>query len=215
MLSTRVARASGSAGMLAVPMILGGIYLTTFGLSGAPAASAGAEAWAAWAQREVLAIELGVYLILVPGLLLFLGMFAALASLLPADAVASRLAGYGAVVFVVLFAVAGVLASTTASTFDFYGAFEDPTAVTVYWGITAGYHLQWVGTWGLAMTILASAVGLRYSAMPSVPGYVASIVLVALVVAAGFFGFGVIFCLVWILAVSIGLLRWRPTTTIS
>jgi hypothetical protein len=40
--------------------------------------------------------------------------------------------------------------------------------------------------------------------------YGASIVLAALAVAATVVGFGVIPCLVWILAASIGLLRWTP-----
>lgn len=59
------------------------------------------------------------------------------------------------------------------------------------------------------MTMLATAVGLRYSAMISSRLYVAGIVLVVLAVAASWIGFGVIFCLVWMIAVSIGLLRWR------
>ena len=204
--STRVMRPSGAAGLLAAVLILGGLYLGTLGLSGREA-SADAEAWAAWAQREELAIEIGVYLLLVPGLLLFLCMFAALAGLLPPDAMSTRLAGYGALTFFVLFAAAGVLSSTSASSFGFYNAFEDPTAVTVFTGLSAGYHLQAVGDWSLAMTMLATAVGLRYSAAISWRLYVASIVLAALTVAGTLVGVGVIPCLVWMLAVGIGLLR--------
>ena len=208
--STRVMRASGAAGVLAAVLILGGLYLGTLGISGREAGAA-AEAWAAWAQREEGAIEIGVYLLLVPGLLLFLCMFAALAGLLPADAISTRLAGYGALAFFVFFAAAGVLSSTSASTFGFYDGFEDPTAITVFTGASAGYHLQAVGVWSLAMTMLATAVGLRYSAATSLRRYVASIVLAALAVAATLVGFGIIFCLVWILAVGIGLLRWTPS----
>ncbi len=208
--STRVMRASGAAGVLAAVLILGGLYLGTLGISGREA-DAAAEAWAAWAQREEGAIEIGVYFLLVPGLLLFLCMFAALARLLPADAMSTRLAGYGALAFFVLFAAAGVLSSTSASTFGFYPGFEDPTAVTVFTGVTAGYHLQGVGDWSLAMTILATAVGLRYTAAISSRMYVASIVLAALAVAGTLIGVGVIPCLVWILAVGIGLLRWTPS----
>jgi hypothetical protein len=208
--STRVTRASGVAGVLAAVLILGGLYLGTLGVSGREA-SADAEAWAAWAQREEGAIEIGVYLLLVPGLLLFLYMFAALAGLLPAAAMSTRLGGYGALAFFVLFAAAGVLSSTSASTFGFYNAFEDPTAITVFTGASAGYHLQAVGVWSLAMTMLATAVGLRYSGAISSRLSVASIVLAALAVAATLVGVGVIPCLVWILAVGIGLLRWRPS----
>jgi hypothetical protein len=209
--STRVMRASGAAGVLAAVLILGGVYLTIMGISGTPAIDADPGAWAAWAQREEVAIEIGVYVLLVPGLLLFLCMFAALARLLPADAMATRLAGYGALAFFVFFTAAGVLSSTTASSFGFYNGFEDPTAITVFTGASAGYHLQFVGVWSLAMTMLATAVGLRHSAAISMRLYVASIVLAALAVAASFIGFGVIFCLVWILAVDIGLLRWTPS----
>jgi hypothetical protein len=208
--STRVMRASGAAGVLAAFLILGGLYLGTLGISGREAGAA-AEAWAAWAQREEGAIEIGVYYLLVPGLLLFLWTFAALAGLLPADAISTRLAGYGALAFFVFFAAAGVLSSTSASTFGFYDGFEDPTAITVFTGASAGYHLQAVGVWSLAMTMLATAVGLRYSVAISSPLYVASIVMAALAVAGTLVGVGVIPCLVWILAVGIGLLRWtRP-----
>jgi len=207
--STRVMRASGAAGVLAAVLILGGLYLAT--AWGRPGMDADGEALAAWAQREEAAIETGVYVLLVPGLLLFLCMFAALAGLLPADAMSTRLATYGALAFFVFFAAAGVLSSATASAFGFYNAFEDPTAVTVFTGLSAGYHLQFVGVWSLAMTMVATAVGLRNAAAILSRLYVASIVLAALAVAASFFGFGVIFCLVWILAVCSGLLRWTTS----
>jgi hypothetical protein len=202
-------RASGAAGVLAAVLILGGLYLIT--AWEAPERHAAAAAWAAYAQREELALETGVYVLLVPGLLLFLCMFAALAGLLRADAISTRIAGYGALGFFVFFATAGVLSSTSASTFAFYDAFEDPTAVTVFTGGTAGHHLQYVGTWSLAMTILATAVGLRDSLAISVRLYVASIALAALAIAATLIGFGIVFCLIWIVGVAIGLLRWTPT----
>jgi hypothetical protein len=207
--TTRVMRASGAAGVLAAVLILGGLYLAT--AWGGPGADADGEALAAWAQREEFAIESGVYYLLVPGLLLFLCMFAAFARLLPADAMSTRLAGYGAVAFFVFLASAGVLSSTTASTFGFYNGFEDPTAVTVFTGLSASYHLQAVGIWSLAITILATAVGLRDSAAISSASYVASIVLAALAVAATWVGAGIIPCLVWMLAVGAGLLRWTSS----
>ena len=207
--STRVMRVSGAAGVLAALLILGGLFLAT--AWGRPGIESDAEALAAWAQREEVAIETGVYGLLVPGLLLFLCMFAALASLLPADAMWTRLAGYGALAFSVFYAVAGVLSSTSASSFGYYSAFEDPTAITVFTGGAAGYHLQAIGTWSLAMTMLATAVGLRTSGAISSRSVVASIGLAALAVAASFFGAGVISCLVWIVAVGIGLLRWTPS----
>ena len=210
--SMRVKRASGAAGVFAAVLILGGLYLAT--AWGRPEMNADGEALAAWAQREEGAIEIGVYVLLVPGLLLFLWMFAALAGLLPADAIATRLAGYGALAFFVFFAAAGVLSSTTASSFGFYSAFEDPTAITLFTGLSAGYHLQFVGVLSLAMTMLATAVALRNSAAISSKLYVASIVLAVLAVAAAQVGFGVIFCLVWILAVSIGLIRWTALTSL-
>ena len=209
---TRVMRTAGAAGLLAAVLILGGLYLAT--ASGRPGIDAGGEALAAWAQGEEGAIETGVYVLLVPGLLLFLCMFAALAGLLPADAMSTRLATYGALAFFVFFAAAGVLSSTSASAFGFYNGFEDPTAVTVFAGLSAGYHLQFVGVWSLAMTMLATAVGLRNSAATSSRLLVASIVLAALAVAAAEVGFGVIPCLVWILAVGIGLLRWQPMASV-
>ena len=205
--STRLIRASGAAGILAAALILGGLILVTVGM---PGRDAEAAAWADWAQREEFAIESGVYYLLVPGLLLFLCMFAALAGILPAGAMSTRLAGYGALGFFVFIAVAGVLSSTTASTFGFFGSYDDPTAVTVFTGVSAGYHLQALGIWSLAMTMLATAVGLRHSGAISSPLYVASIVLAAVAVAATYVGGGVIPCLVWIIAVGIGMLRSTP-----
>jgi hypothetical protein len=209
--STRGIRAAGAAGLLAVVLIFSGLYLVT--AWGAPGMDAAAEAWAGWAQREVLALEIGAYFLLVPGLLLFLCMFAALAGLLPVDAISRRLASYGALGFFVFFAAGGVLSTTTASTFDFYSAFDDPTAVTVLTGGTAGHHLRDVGVWGLAMTMVATAVGLRSSAAISMPLYIASIVLAALAVAGLLMGVGVVPCLIWIVAVGIGLLRWTRVQT--
>lgn len=210
--STRVMRASGAAGVLAAALILGGLYLAT--ASGRTGVEANGEALAAWAQREERTVEIGVYLLLFPGLLLFLCMFAALAGRLPADATSTRLAGYGALAFFVFFAAAGVLSSTAASTFGFYPGFEDPTAVTVFTGFSAGYHLQFVGVLSLAMTMLATAVALRHAAAISSQLYVASIALAVLAVPTSEFGFGVIPCLVWILGVSIGLLRWAHLTSL-
>ena len=210
MQTTRVIQAAGAAGVLAAVLILSGLYLAT--AYGRPAIDADGQALAAWARQEEGPIEAGVYFLLFPGLLLFLGMFAAFAGLLPANAMSTRLAGYGALAFFVFFATAGVLSSTSASAFGFYKGFDDPTGVTVFTGLSAGYHLQFVGDWSLAMTMLATAVGLRASAGFSPRLYVASLVLAALTVAVSWFGFGVIPCLVWIVAVGIGLLRWTPST---
>jgi hypothetical protein len=124
----------------------------------------------------------------------------------------SRLAGYGALVFFVFNAAAAVLLSTTASTFGFYTGFSDPTGVTVLTTITTGYHLQFIGVWGLAMTMLATAVGLRVAGSISSTLYVASFVLAVLAVASSVVGFGVIPCLAWILAVGVGLLRGPAET---
>jgi hypothetical protein len=210
--STRVTQASGAAGVLAAVLILGGLYLIA--AWGVPGMDADAAAWSAYAEREELALEIGVYLLLIPGLLLFLCTFAALAGLLPADAISTRLAGYGALGFFFFAAAGGVLSTTAASTFGFYRAFEDPTAVTVFTGVTAGYHLlHYVGVWSMALMMLASAAGLRSSAAITTRLYGAGIVLAALAFVTSFFGFGVIFGLIWLLAVSIGLLRSTPSHT--
>ena len=74
----------------------------------------------------------------------------------------------------------------------------------------ADYHLQTVGICSLAMTMLAASLGLRYSAGLSPTLFVGSIVLAVLAVAECLIGFGIIPCIVWIIGVSIGLLRWTP-----
>ena len=206
--TTRAMRASGVAGLLAAVLILVGLYLAT--AWDRPAIDAAGEAMAAWAQRAGVPIELGVYYLLVPGLLLFLWMFSALAGLLPVDAMSTRLATYGALGFFIFVAAAGVLTSISTKSFGFYAAFEDPTAITVFTGLSAGYNLQLVGVWSLAVTMLAAAVGLRSAAAISTALFFGSIVLAVLAVVASEVGFGVIPCLVWIVAVGIGLLRWTP-----
>jgi len=202
--STRVVRVSGIAGVLATIMILGGQYLSSKGI---PGMDADAATWTEWVEGEEGAIETGVYLLLVPGLLLFLCMFGTVASLLPAQAVSTRLAGYGALAFFVCMAAAGVLSSTTASSAGFFGDFQDPTALSVYTGVSAGFHLQIVGIWSLSITMVAVAWGMRHTGALSNRLFVASWVLAAVTVAAGLIGFGIVFALVWILAVAIGLLR--------
>jgi hypothetical protein len=77
--------------------------------------------------------------LLVPGLLLFLWMFAALAGLLPADAISTLLAGYGALAFFVFFAAAACCHRRPLRAEA--DAFEDPTAVALL-GLSAGYHLN-------------------------------------------------------------------------
>jgi hypothetical protein len=205
--SARVLRAAGVAGVLAAVLILAGLYLSGTGAS-TPAADADAASWSAWARQQEGPIELGVYGLLFPGLLLFLGMFSALAGRLPPQAVWTRLAGYGAVSFFGLFAGGAALASTTASTYGFYPAFDDPSALTVLAGTTAGYHFQALAVWSLALTIAATAAALRASAAISTPLFAGSVGLAALAAAANVVGFGVVFGLIWILGVGVALLRW-------
>ena len=202
-------RAAGAAGVAGSVLIIGGLYLNSQGLSGAPFGEDPA-AWSEWAKREELAIEIGVYGLLVPGLLLFLWAFAAFVGVLPPAAIPTRLASYGAITFAVMFAASGVLSSTTASAFGYQTGFDDPTGITVLWGNAAGFNLQYVGSWGLAVTMLASAIGLRRSGSLSPRLYYASIGLAILAAVGAEFGIGIIFCVGWIIAVSVGLLR-RPT----
>lgn len=207
---TRVMRAAGVAGVLAAVLIFGGLYLTTMG-SGAPAANAGAEAWAAWARAAEGTLEVAVYVLLFPGLVLFLGLFAALASLLPTGGFWTRLASYGAASFFIFFAAGGVMTSTVPSTVGFYAAFADPTAVTVFTSITAGYHLQALGVWTLALTMAATTIGLRSSGVISARTSVASLVLAALAALANYVGFGIVFGLGWIAGGGIWLMGWTPS----
>jgi len=202
--SIRVLRLSGVAGVIAAVMIIGGQYLSSKGI---PGQDADAVAWATWAEREEGAVETGVYLLLVPGLLLFLGMFATLAGLLPTQGVATRLASYGALSFFVSLAVAAVLSSTASSSIGFFDGFEDPGAISVYAGTSAGFHLQMVGIWSLAVTMVAVALGLRRMGAATQRLVAASCVLAVVTAAAGVIGFGIVPALVWIVAAGVGLLR--------
>jgi hypothetical protein len=212
MSSVRVSRAAGLAGLLAPILILAGLYLSGMG-SGVPGRDADAASWWDWARQREGPIELGAYVLLFPGLVLFLAMFAVLAGALPSHAASSRLAGYGAVSFFVLFAGGAALASTSASTHGFYAAFDDPGALTVFMGTTAGYHFQALGVWSLALTIISTAVALRAAAAISSRLLAVSIGLAILTAAANLVGFGIVFGLLWILGAGLALLRWAPRTT--
>jgi hypothetical protein len=209
--SMRVMRASGVCGVLAAVLIFGSLVLMNLGI---PGRDADAAAWAAWARREEGTLETSVYLLLVLGLALFLGMFAALATVMPRT-MWTRLAQYGALGFSILLAVGGVLQSTSASTIGFFPAFEDPAAISVLMGWTAGYHLQAVGIWSLAMAMAATAIALLSSGAISMRLFAASIAAATLAVAATFVGFGIVFCLIWVLAVGLGLMRWSPERVIE
>jgi len=208
--SIRVLRLSGLAGVIAAVMILAGLYLSSRGL---PDPDADAAAWAAWAEREEGPIESGVYLLLMPGLLLFLCMFATLAGLLPDRAVATRLASYGALSFFVCLAIAGVLSSTASSSVGFFAGFEDPGGISVYSGASGGFHLQMIGIWSLALTMVAVAVGLRRVGTARRWVVVASCVLAALTAAAGVIGAGIIPALIWMVAAGVGLFRRSASHT--
>ena len=205
--SARASRAAGVAGVLAAILILAGLYLSGVG-SGVPARDADAASWSAWARGQEGTVELGVYVVLLPGLLLFLCMFAALVGRLPAQGAWTRLAGYGAVSFFVLFASGGALASTSLSAYGFYAAFDDPTAITVLAGATAGYHLQALAVWSLALTMISTALALRAGGAISSTLFGASIGLAVLAAAANLVGFGIIFGLIWMLGAGIALVRW-------
>lgn len=210
MQSARVSRAAGLAGMLGAVLILAGLYQSGMG-SGMPGRDGDAATWSAWARQQEGPIEIGVYVLLFPGLLLFLGMFSALVGLLPSRAIWTRLAGYGAVSFFALFAAGAVLASTSASTYGFYAAFNDPSAGTVLIGATAGYHFQALAVWSLALTIVATALALRASATISSPLFGASLVVALLAAVTNLVGFGIIFGLIWILGVAAALVMWPPS----
>ena len=209
MRSSLAMRSAGIAGVVGAVLILGGLYLSTTG-SGVPDQDAEAASWAAWARSREGPLELGAYVLLFPGLILFLGMFSALAGLLPSDGIWTRMAGYGAVSFFVLFAAGAALASTAASTYGFYKAFDDPAALTVLTGATAGYHFQALAVWSLSLTIVATALALRSSDAISSRTSVSSIGLAALTAAANLIGFGIVFGLIWMVGVGIWLVRWAP-----
>jgi len=210
--SSRVMRAAGVAGILAAVLILAGEYYSTKGI---PAAGADAGSWTRWVDAEEGPIEAGVYLLLIPGLLLFLVMLGALISVLPRSRMSTEVSAWGGLAFFVCMAMSGVLASTTASAIGFFDGFEDPQAVATFTGLSAGYHLTIVAVWALALTMVGTAVGLRSAGLLSGGLRTAAFVLAGLTVATSPLGAGILPGLVWIVAVSIGLLRHsspRPAT---
>jgi hypothetical protein len=201
--STRVMRAAGVAGILAAVLILAGEYYSTKGM---PAKGADAASWTRWVDAEEGPIETGVYLLLIPGLLLFLVMLGALMSVLPRNRMSTEVSTWGGLAFFVCMALSGTLASTTASTIGYFDGFEDPQAVATLTGISAGFHLTVVAVWALALTMVGTAVGLRSAGLLSGRLRTAAFVLAGVTVATSVLGAGMLPALVWIVAVSIGLL---------
>lgn len=202
-------RVAGIAGLLAAVLMLAGSYLSGLG-SGIPARDADAAAWSAWASHQEGPVELGVYVLLFPGLVLFLLMASALIGRLPSRSMWTRVAGYGAVSFFVLFASGAALASASPSAYGFYAAFDDPTALAALAAATAGYHFQALGVWTLALTMLATTLALRSSGEISSRLTIASVGLAVLAAAGNVIGFGVVFGLIWIAGVGVSLARVQP-----
>lgn len=202
--SARVLRASAVAGIAAAALILGGTLLSSRGM---PSTAADAASWARWVENEERAIESGVYYMLLPGLLLFLVLMAALGTLQSAGGISTRLASWGGLLFIVCMAVSGVMSSTSASTIGFFDGFEDPEALTVLTGVSAGFHLSVIAVWSLAMTMAASAFGLHASGFMSGRVRTAFLILAALTVAVGEVGAGLLPVLLWMLTISVMLLR--------
>jgi hypothetical protein len=196
-------RAAALAGIAAAAMILGGEYLASRGL---PSSNADTTTWSRWVADSEGAVESGVYYLIVPGALLFFIPLAALTSLQP-DGMTGRLSAWGGQAFVVLLAASAVMQSTTASTQGFFTAFEDPEAATLLTGLSAGFHPAIVAFWALAVTMIATGVGLHAGGHASARFRNASCLWGLLTLVAGGVGLGVVPALLWIVALSVVLLR--------
>jgi hypothetical protein len=184
-------------------MVFAGQLLSS---QGTPAPGADPDTWTRWALTHEGTIENGAYYLGIPGLLLFLVLAAALAELQPAG-MPRRLTEWGAVTFVILMTVATVLSSTTSSTYGFFDGFEDGGAVTLLTGLSAGFHLMIVAEWAIALTMLASGIGLSAAGHISARLRTASIAWAVLTAATGAVGFGLLPALLWVVAVSTLLVR--------
>lgn len=209
---TRALRASAVSGFAAAVLILAGTVLSSRGM---PSAGAEATLWVHWVEEEERAIETGVYYLLIPGLLLFLVLLAALAQVPVASRISTQLASWGGLVFVVCMAISGVVSSTSASTIGFFDGFEDPKALTVLTGMSAGFHLAVIAVWSLALTMAATAVGLHASGFISGRLRTASLIVAALTVAVGEVGAGLLPALLWMVFISVMLMRKAGTAVPS
>jgi hypothetical protein len=206
--STRTLQASAAAGFAAAVLILGGTLLSSRGM---PSPGSDAAAWSRWAEGEERVIEIGSYYLLVPGLLFFLVLLAAVVHMHSSSRIATLLASWSGVIFVVFMMTSAVVASTSASTFGFFDDFDDPEALTVFTGASAGFHLTVVAAWSLALAMAATAVGLRAQGLISARTRTATFVLAVLAVATGELGAGLMPALLWMVLLSVMLLRRAGT----
>ena len=176
-----VARYGTVSGMLAAILILAGEVVATAAAPDSVIASAGE-----WRASE-LAIEIGVYVLVMPGLFLFLFFLATLVRLAPD--VSAWMTAFTGVAFFVLMAGADVCNSTTASTLGFYDELAGLEVVSGFFN-TLGFHL---GVYAMVaagvMAVTASvALGAR-GVLPVRLSRIGSGIGVVAVV-TGYFGYG-------------------------
>lgn len=187
------------SGMFAAVLVLAGAAVTDTAMP--DPVTAGAEQW----RSQELSIEIGVYVLGLPGLLLFLFFLATLVHLLP-HGVAGVLTTLTGVAFFVLSAAADVFTSATASALGFHEELGGPEAVAGYLqsiGFHLGVYAQVAG--GLMAVAGSLALGAAGLVSTRVARVGAGIGVVAFV--AGNFGFGLGLVALWLLGTSAVLLR--------
>jgi hypothetical protein len=194
-----VARYGTVSGMLAAILILGGEAVATAAKPVSVIASADE-----WRDSE-LAIEIGVYVLVMPGLFLFLLFLATLVRLLAPD-ISAWMTAFTGVAFFVLMAAADVSNSTTASALGFY---DELTGLEVVAGFfnTLGFHL---GVYAVvAAGVMAVTASIALAARGVVPVGMSRIgsAIGAVAVVTGYFGFGLPFIMLWLLLFSVVLFR--------
>jgi hypothetical protein len=162
---------------------------------------AGADEW----RDSELAIEIGVYVLVMPGLFLFLLFLATLVRLLAPD-VSAWMTAFTGVAFFVLMAGADVSNSTTASALGSHNELAGLEVVSGFFN-TLGFHLGVYAQVAAGVMAVTASVGLaargvlpvRLSRIGSGIGAVA--------VVTGYFGYGLPFIVLWLLLISVVLFR--------
>lgn len=194
-----VAKYGTVSGMLAAILILVGEVVAAAAKPDTVIASA--DEW----RASELGIEIGVYVLVMPGLFLFLLFLATLVRLLAPD-VSAWMTAFTGVAFFVLMAGADVSNSTAASALGFYNELAGPEAVAGYFN-SLGFHL---GIYAMvAAGVMAVTASVALAARGVLPVRLSRIGsgIGAVAVVTGYFGFGLPFIVLWLLLISVVLFR--------
>jgi hypothetical protein len=199
-------RVGAICGVLSIALLLAGGLMASIGAPGPQTIPADVLDWSA---RRNAWIEIG-HLALTPAVFLFLRFIGAVRALLgrhDSDGGLTTVAVASSLLYVGLTLTGGVLSVTSTAALAFFDHFQDPQAVSGYFGISAGFELTAAAAPVATAMIVATALVARRSGLIPVWLFGCGIALALIALTAGLFGFGFTPFGIWTLVLCGVLLR--------